>query len=109
MKSNKTIKVKFNKSHPKLAYFEGDVAKIPAQTASKYKLLEKGYVINLPVDGDVDDINKLPEDIPSRDILFEAGYDTIEKIKKAGESLIDVKGIGKGTLKQIESWFEEHK
>ncbi len=107
MKSNKTIKVKFNKSHPKLAYFKGDVAKISAETVSKLKLLEQGFVINLP--DDEDDLNKLPEDLPSRDILFEAGYDSIEKIKKAGDSLIDVKGIGKGTLKQLETWFEEHK
>jgi hypothetical protein len=107
MKSDKTIKVKFNKAHPKLAYFTGDVAKITAHTVSKYKLLEKGYVINLP--DDEGDLNTLPEDLPSRDILFEAGYDTIEKIKKAGESLTDVKGVGKGTLKQLETWFEEHK
>ncbi len=104
MKKN-YVNVLWVKAHPKYAYNKGDRGIVLADRAPS--LLKEGFII--PVPDEDENKNTLPEDLPARDVLFEAGYDTIEKIKKAGESLIDVKGIGKGTLKQLEAWFEEHK
>lgn len=98
------IKVKWVKPHPKYAYFTGDVGSVKADKVKE--LLDKGYIIPVPSQED-EKKNPLPEDLPARDILFDAGFDTAEKVKEAGESLSDVKGIGRGTLKQLAEYFEK--
>jgi hypothetical protein len=98
------IKVLFLKAHPKFAYHADQIGLVNAKKA--VMLFKEKFAVPAP-DGGND--NTLPEDFPVRDLLFEAGYDTVEKIKAAGDSLTDVKGVGKGTLKQLENWFEEHK
>lgn len=98
------IKVKFLKSHPEFAYFKGDVGEITEDNAAR--LLESGHIIILPEGSGEGDENTLPEDLPARDILFAEGFDTAEKVKEAGESITDIKGIGKATYKQIVAYFE---
>lgn len=98
-------KVKFIRSHHEFAYSAGDIGLVENEKAAQ--LLNSGYIIILPEDEE-DEINPLPEDFPARDILFTEGYEDVEKIKSTGESLIDIKGIGKGTLKQIEQWFTDN-
>lgn len=97
-------KVKFLKSHNQFAYFKGDVADIKSEDVAT--LLNSGYVIILPDERD-DDVNTLPEDLPGREFLFDAGFDSIEKNKKAGNSLLNVTGIGKGTLKKIQVYLKD--
>jgi len=101
----KLIKVKFLKAHPEFAYSAGSVGEVTEENAAR--LLNSGYIIILPEDGNEDVVNTLPEDFPARDILFAEGFDTAEKVKEAGESILDVKGIGKGTYKQIVAYFEK--
>jgi hypothetical protein len=99
------VKVKYMRSHPQDAYFVGDIAMVSDEKAAER--LKSGHIMLLPEDGDNDKINPLPEDLPARDILFEAGFDTAGKVKEAGESITDVKGIGKGTYRQIVAYFEK--
>ncbi len=102
--SKQDIKVKWVKPHPRYAYFAGDVGTVKVEKVKE--LLDKGYIIPIPDQEDKKD-NPLPEDLPARDILYEAGFDTVEKVKEAGESLADIKGIGKGTLKQLAEYFKK--
>lgn len=44
----------------------------------------------------------LPEDFPAKELLEEAGYDSIEKISEAtAKDLTEIKGIGKATAEDI--------
>jgi len=48
-----------------------------------------------------DHATPLPTGFPGRIDLLRAGYDTIEKVTAAGESLLEVKGIGEPTFEKI--------
>jgi hypothetical protein len=52
-------------------------------------------------------VNTLPEDLPGREKLFAAGFDTAEKVKEVsgGDSLLDV-GISVAMLKKIKKYFK---
>ena len=120
----KYVNVIFRESHPKYAYFAGQRGKIDVDKAKE--LLQSGHVIIAPdLDDNIDPIpvliasqfaepvpvpveNPLPSDFPARIILFEAGFDTVDKVLQAGEAITDIKGIGKGTLKQIDNWVKKH-
>jgi hypothetical protein len=101
------IKVKFAKAHWLFSYFAGDIGYVTPENAEM--LLNGGYALPLPDDGEADKVNPLPEDMPARDILFDQGFDSVDKVKEAGDSLTDIKGIGKGTLKQLAAWFDNNK
>ncbi len=108
------VNVVFRTPHPDYGYFAGQSGKIDAVKAQK--LLQEGYIIIAPEKEDsgipptdpLEVINPLPPDFPARIILFEAGFDTIDKVLQAGESLTDIKGIGKGTIRQIDNWCKKH-
>lgn len=109
------VNVVFRMPHPDYGYFAGQSGKVDAIKAQK--LLQDGYIIIAPekeepaVPADIapmEVINPLPADFPARIILFEAGFDTVDKVLQAGESLTDIKGIGKGTLRQIDNWCKKH-
>lgn len=122
----KLVNVIFRESHPKYAYFAGQRGKIDADKAKE--LLQSGHVIIAPdLDDNTDPIpvliasqfakpvpvrvpveNPLPSDFPARIILFGAGFDTVDKVLQAGEAITDIKGIGKGTIKQIDNWVKKH-
>lgn len=108
------IKVKWLKSHFKFAYAAGDVGYVTPEWAEK--LLADGYILPVPdaekeypVDatGPAPKINALPEDLPARDKLFAAGFDTIEKVKEAGDGLLDVVGISNNILKKITKYLKD--
>jgi hypothetical protein len=101
----KAIKVKWLKAHWNYSYSAGDTGSLFADLAPA--LLKGGFIIPVPETDDKKE-NPLPEDLPSRDLLFKNGFDTIEKIKEAGDSITDIKGIGKGTLSQLAEWFEKN-
>lgn len=122
---SKLVNVIFRESHPKYGYFAGQRGKIYADKA--LELLQSGHVIIAPdLDDNPDPVpvliasqyvkdpgppvieNPLPTDFPSRLLLFEAGFDTVDKVLQAGEAITDIKGIGKGTLKQIDNWVKKH-
>jgi hypothetical protein len=106
MKENrKVINVKWLKPHWAYSYSAGETGSVFADVAPS--LLKGGFILPAP-DKDNDKVNPLPEDLPVRDLLFENGFETVEKIKEAGEAITDIKGIGKGTLKQLAEWFETH-
>src|SRR5690606_25545082 len=52
---------------------------------------------------------ELPEDFPERERLVEAGFDTLESLREEGaeEEILEIDGIGKGTLKKIQKALEE--
>lgn len=97
------VKVKFRKSHPEFAYNAGDIGSVTEASAAK--LVESGHIILLPEDSA--DENTLPEDMPGRELLFAEGFDTAEKVKEAGESITDIKGIGKATYKLIVEYLQK--
>lgn len=43
----------------------------------------------------------IPDGFPGRDALFDAGITTVERIPHDGDSLVEIKGIGKVTAGQI--------
>lgn len=87
-----------------MAYFAGSKADLPADKADE---LEKaGYVEKiLDVSGVVE--SDLPDDLPARGILINAGFNTINKVLAASESLLDIKGIGKATANHIINMLSE--
>lgn len=94
----KSTKVKFLKAHPDFAYFVGDVATLSDEHVAK--LHNSGHVLILPADEDDENENPLPKDFPARDVLFNAGFESVEKVKEAGDSLADL-GISKTAIKKI--------
>lgn len=99
----KTVKVKYLQSHPKDAYFAGDIAEVSAdKAAARHKT---GHVIILPDDEEEPKVNTLPGDLPGREKLFELGFTTLEEIKAAGDTLLD-EGISKAMLGKIMKFVE---
>lgn len=107
------IKVKFLKSHPDFGYFAGDMGMISPEAAEK--LLKGGYVLPLPGEEPASQmpqpnakpVNTLPEDLPEREKLFDAGFTNIQDIKSAGDNLLDVPGISNAKLKKISKYLEK--
>jgi hypothetical protein len=111
------IKVKWLKAHFKFAYVAGDVGYVTPEWAEK--LLPLGYILPIPdaekeypeaassVPAPAEKTNSLPEDLPARDKLFAAGFDSIEKVKEAGDSLLDVVGISNNILKKITKYLKD--
>lgn len=97
----KFVNVKFLKPAPGFAYKEGDTGIVLAEKAPE--LLKFGYIIIIP---ETERNNPLPEDLPARDKLFDAGYDTIEKIKEAGDSLTEI-GLSKTIIKKIQTYLTD--
>jgi len=116
------IKVKWLKSHPAFGYFEGDTGMVTPGWAQK--LLASGHILLIPEEstdfklvepttttdsgnGPGEVVNTLPEDLPGREKLFAAGFDTAEKVKEVsgGDALLDV-GISVTMLKKIKKYFK---
>jgi hypothetical protein len=112
------IKVKWIKAHPKFAYSKGDIGYVTPEWAEK--LMDEGCVILVPTPEEVTvpevatpaeppaPVNTLPEDLPGREKLFAAGFDTAEKVKEVsgGDALLDV-GISVAMMKKIKKYFKE--
>lgn len=99
----KYIKAKWLKPHPQYAYFAGDTGEINAENAAK--LIAGGHIIPLPDDEDIEE-NTLPEDLPGREKLFEAGFGSVENVREAGDSLSDL--LTKAELKKLNNYLEEN-
>jgi hypothetical protein len=96
----KFVKVIWLKSHHKYAYNTGDNGSVDAEKAPE--LIKGGYIMPVP-DTVQEKVNPLPADFPGRTILFDAGFDSIQKIKEAGDSLLDA-GISKTTLTKVKKY-----
>ena len=95
-----TLRVKWLRSHPDYAYFEGDNADLSTDQVSS--LVLSGHVILFPGVTEKT-VNPLPTDLPFRNELFSAGYITPESINEAGEGLSQIAGITKkGVVKILE-------
>lgn len=115
------IKVKWVKAHFKYAYSAGDVGYVKADVVES--LVAQGYVIPLPdeireiapvpapglepVPAPPEVVNPLPENLPGREKLFLAGFDSLDKIREAGDGLLDVVGISNSMLKKIKKYLKE--
>ncbi|HNY52938.1 MAG TPA: hypothetical protein PK727_04650 [Bacteroidales bacterium] len=95
------IKVFWLKSHPDFSYFPKQTGVVQSEKFDS--LFSGGYITPLP---DVKDKaeNPLPADLPGRDILFEAGYDSIEKVMRAGNSIADLDLSG-ATVTKIKKYL----
>lgn len=98
----KFINVYWLKAHFKYAYSAGDHGMVDANAAPA--LIKGGYIMPLP-DTEVEKVNPLPEDLPGRTAIFNAGFDSLEKIKEAGDSLLDA-GISTTTLKKVKTYLK---
>ena len=101
------IKVKWLKAHWDYAYFAGEIGKITSDRAAK--LMEQGFILPLPDDDPLKEpteqkVNTLPSDMPGRTLLFDVGYDTLEKVREAGDTLLD-DGISKTTYRNIKKYL----
>ena len=99
------IKVKFLKSHKDYGYFAGDIGVLTPMAAET--LLADGYIILVPEtikELKLKKVNPLPEDFPGRDKLFAAGFESVEKVIAAGDSVLDVVGISQNMLKKIKKY-----
>lgn len=101
---NSMIKVKWLKAHWDYAYSQGDIGYVSADKAAK--LLNGGFVMPLPDDEEAEKVNPLPVDLPGRGPLFAVGYETLEALKQAGDSLLDA-GISITTLKKITTYLKD--
>lgn len=99
MDAQKLVIVTFIKPHFQYAYFAGDTGKVfESQLES---LMDGGFVKYYPGDDGEGHDNPLPEDLEARELLFKNGITKLSQIKELGESLTEIKGIGKATLKAI--------
>lgn len=93
------MKIQFIKSHSAYSYFVGDIGEITDKKAQK--LIDSGFAKQVEAE-------TLPEEMPARELLLEAGYRTISDFKgKLAESLTVVKGIGEKTAEEIIDFVEK--
>jgi len=99
---DESLNIKWLKPHPKYAYFEGDTAELQPEEVAE--LIESGHVILFP-GVDKKEENPLPLDLPSRDLLFESGYLTVDQIRESITGLKEIKGIGKKSFDEITAFL----
>lgn len=96
------IPVLWVKAHIKYAYSAGQEGIVRSERLPD--LIKGGYVVPLPEEKKKK-INPLPDDLPGRDKLFEAGFDDLKKIREAGDSLLDA-GISNAMCKKINTYLK---
>lgn len=96
--------ITFRHSVKGLGYFGGDTAELPDDLASD---LVKGGAAVLVPETDDGEKNPLPEDLPMRNLLWENGYESVEQILDASETLTDIKGIGPSSADRIVQYCTE--
>jgi hypothetical protein len=96
------IPVLWVKAHSKYAYSAGQEGIVKADQVPD--LIKGGYLIPV-TETQEKKINPLPDDLPGRDKLFEAGFDDLQKIREAGDSLLDA-GISNTTCKKINTYLK---
>lgn len=94
--------IKFLKPRPGMAYFEGDKANLPDETANK--LIEEGYAMSTTT---IVPESDLPLFLSGRNALIKGGLYTKKQVLDARESLCDVPGISKKTSEEIIKQLEE--
>jgi hypothetical protein len=82
-----------------MAYFGGEIAELSNEVAAR--LINQGSAIMIP--DTIGEVNQLPPDLPYRELLFDAGFETIQDIINAQKALSTIKGISpKAALKIME-------
>ena len=99
------VPVYWVKAHWHYAYSAGDNGIVLAEKAPE--LMEKGFIIPLPEEEEkrIEKVNPLPEDLPGRTALFDSGYETLDQLKAAGDSLLDA-GISNTTLRKVKNYLK---
>lgn len=98
--------VKINRPLKGYGYFGGETAELPDDIAAKF--INSGAAIMVQKTEGGEDDNTLPEDLPMRDLLYENGYESVEQILDAKETLTDVKGIGNASASRIIEFCESY-
>jgi len=98
------MKIKFLRPVAGFAYWENDITDaLPNERAAS--LVAMGAAVIIPdTEGPV---NKLPDGLPAREILFNAGLETIADIKNATHTLRDIPGITAKTATAINKWLND--
>ena len=89
--------VKFLRPVYGMAYFGFETADIPDDKAAK--LVSEGAAIMIPETEGTE--NNLPEGLPFREVLYNAGFDTVTDILNAADTLTGIKGITSASAKKI--------
>lgn len=99
--------VKLLRPVPGFGYFENDTFEVADTLATEW--INNGFAILVqPTEGDGGDECDLPDGLPSRNLLVENGFTTIEQILDAGETLTDIKGIGAKGVEAIITFCNEY-
>ena len=87
-------KLHFKRTPPGTGYHAGQVVSVPADIADK--MVAGGYA------GEPTPV--LPNDMPGRDALIAAGYESIDQVD-AVKDLTKITGIGKATAEQLSEYL----
>lgn len=92
------MNIKFLRPVVGFAYFEGDITGSLPDDRAAY-LVSIGAAVLIPeTEGKT---NTLPDDLPARQLLFDAGFETVADILNAQSTLTDVPGISKRMAEKI--------
>ena len=96
-----TLKVKWIKNGAAIgfAYFKDDESFLEEKTATELHAAGMVMIIENEI--------TLPEDVPSRQLLMESGFSTVEGLASMTvEELTEIKGIGKKSAEKIYEYFQ---
>ena len=96
------MKVMFLRAVKGYAYFRGDVGDVPDEEAGR--LVGRGVVSVYQGEDEC----TLPEGMPARQLLHEAGFRTVAEVLAAREGLEEVKGIGHKMAERIVEYCERY-
>lgn len=98
------MKIKFTKIAVPIGYAYGADTELECNSATGKEFIELGYAIELESNS-----SNLPEDLPARDVLIDAGIESMEALKEIAtpEGLIAIKGIGKKLAESIINYLAE--
>ncbi|QZE15357.1 hypothetical protein K4L44_05860 [Halosquirtibacter laminarini] len=100
------MKVEIIRCHPFYSYFVGDKVELGEPVAQTF--ITGKYAMPI-VSSTQSEENQLHEDLPYRELLFENGYTSLDEIEKAGESLIEVNGIGNKAMEKVLHFIQDLK
>jgi|GEM_PF-6585844 len=98
------MKIKFVKGTSGIGYAYFTNQELDCAKPFGKEMIELGYAVELE-EGNTD----MPSDLPMREVLIEAGIESLEALKEIAtiENLVAIKGIGKKSAENIIKYLEK--